>query len=63
MATKTGPVEKMERVETGTAVAARAALTARPIGLIVLAVVLAVSVSLPFFMSGFRLFQFTQVLI
>jgi len=63
MATKTGPVEKMERVETGTAVPARAALTARPIGLIVLAVVLAVSVSLPFFMSGFRLFQFTQVLI
>ncbi|MGH7385197.1 MAG: branched-chain amino acid ABC transporter permease [Candidatus Rokuibacteriota bacterium] len=41
----------------------RGALAARPLGVAALAVVLLVAVSLPFTMSGFRLFQFTQVLI
>ncbi|HKA63390.1 MAG TPA: branched-chain amino acid ABC transporter permease [Methylomirabilota bacterium] len=64
MATKTSPVEKAAtRVETAAAAAAQPALAARPVGLVALAVVVAVAISLPFFMSGFRLFQFTQVLI
>jgi branched-chain amino acid transport system permease protein len=39
------------------------ARSARPLVTAALVVVLAVAVSLPFFLSGFRLFQFTQVLI
>jgi len=38
-------------------------LSTRPLAVGALVVVLLVAVSLPFFMSGFRLFQFTQVLI
>ncbi len=39
-----------------------ARLAARPVGIVALLVILAVAAALPFFMSGFRLFQFTQVL-
>ena len=39
------------------------ALSTRPLAAAALVVVLVVAVSLPFFLSGFRLFQFTQVLI
>ncbi|MGH7350650.1 MAG: branched-chain amino acid ABC transporter permease, partial [Candidatus Rokuibacteriota bacterium] len=41
----------------------RGGLATRPLGVAALALVLLVAVSLPFTMSGFRLFQFTQVLI
>lgn len=39
-----------------------ARLAARPVGIAAVLVVLAVAATLPFFVSGFRLFQFTQVL-
>ena len=39
-----------------------ARLAARPVGITAVLVVLAVAATLPFFVSGFRLFQFTQVL-
>jgi branched-chain amino acid transport system permease protein len=64
MATETKPAEKAAtRVETESPASARPVRAARPIGLVALAVVLVVAFALPFFMSGFRLFQFTQVLI
>ncbi|HEY7204822.1 MAG TPA: branched-chain amino acid ABC transporter permease [Methylomirabilota bacterium] len=64
MATETRPVEKAAaRVEAAAVATARPTLAGWPVGLVALAVVLAVSATLPFFMSGFRLFQFTQVLI
>ena len=42
--------------------ASRGALASRPVGLAAIVVVLLIAVSLPFTMSNFRLFQFTQVL-
>jgi branched-chain amino acid transport system permease protein len=64
VATETRPVEKAAaRVEAAAVATARPTLAGWPVGLVALAVVLAVSATLPFFMSGFRLFQFTQVLI
>jgi branched-chain amino acid transport system permease protein len=64
MATETKPAEKAAtRVETESPASARPVRAARPLGLVALAVVLVVAFALPFFMSGFRLFQFTQVLI
>ena len=63
MATKTSPVDKAPSVEAEPAAPARPAVATRPVGLAALAVLIAVAVALPFFMSGFRLFQFTQVLI
>ena len=42
---------------------ARGAVAARPLGLVAILVVVAVATALPFGMSNFRLFQFTQVLI
>ena len=63
MATETSPVDKAAGVEAPPAAPARPAVATRPVGLIALAVLIAVSAALPFFMSGFRLFQFTQVLI
>jgi branched-chain amino acid transport system permease protein len=64
MATKTSPLEKTTpRVEAATAAPGRSALAAWPVATIAVGVVLVVAAVLPFFMSGFRLFQFTQVLI
>ena len=62
MAAGPGEVAKAEGVGNA-AVASRRGIAERPLRLIVLAVILLAAVSLPFFMSGFRLFQFTQVLI
>jgi branched-chain amino acid transport system permease protein len=50
------------RVE-GAVAASRRALATRPLGVVAVLVVLAVALALPFTMSNFRLFQFTQVLI
>ena len=47
----------------GAVSALRGALATRPLGVAAVLVVLAVTVVLPFTMSNFRLFQFTQVLI
>ncbi len=51
-----GPVE-------GAVAASRRALATGPLGVVAVLVVLAVTLALPFTMSNFRLFQFTQVLI
>ena len=47
----------------GAVAASRRALATRPLGVVAVLVVLAVTLALPFTMSNFRLFQFTQVLI
>ena len=49
--------------ERAAAAAARGGLADRPLGVAAVVVLLLIAVSLPFIMSGFRLFQFTQVLI
>ncbi len=58
-----GSATNAAEVRREAAVGPRAALAARPLRIVGLGVVLAVAVVLPFTMSNFRLFQFTQVLI
>jgi branched-chain amino acid transport system permease protein len=64
MASGTGGVAGAAAEPVGEAARSRrGALTERSLGVVALGAVLLVAVSLPFVMSGFRLFQFTQVLI
>ena len=63
MASGTGGATSTTERASDAAGAPRRALAARPIGLAAVGMVLLVAVSLPFAMSNFRLFQFTQVLI
>jgi branched-chain amino acid transport system permease protein len=63
MAAGPGGVAKAAEAVGGPTASSRRGLASQPLGLIALAVILLVAISLPFAMSGFRLFQFTQVLI
>jgi branched-chain amino acid transport system permease protein len=63
MASGTGGATKTAEGAGAVDTPSAAALSTRPVAVATLVVVLVVAVSLPFFMSGFRLFQFTQVLI
>jgi branched-chain amino acid transport system permease protein len=67
MATKSGTGKPAAKTAEGgvesAGVSAGATRAARPVGVAALLVILAVAAALPVFMSGFRLFQFTQVLI
>jgi branched-chain amino acid transport system permease protein len=63
MAAAPGGVAKTAEAVGGPAASSRRGLASQPLGVIALAVILLVAISLPFAMSGFRLFQFTQVLI
>jgi branched-chain amino acid transport system permease protein len=59
----TGAAASTAESHSQSAVAPRSRLTSRAVRVTALAVVVAIATSLPFFMSGFRLFQFSQVLI
>ena len=63
MASETGGATKTAEGMGDVAAPPRSALPTRPLAVAALVVVLLVAVSLPFTMSNFRLFQFTQVLI
>jgi len=63
MASETGGATKTAEGVGAVAAPSRGALSTRPLAVGALVVVLLVAVSLPFAMSNFRLFQFTQVLI
>ena len=63
MAAGPGGVAKTAEAVGGPAASARRGLASQPLGVIALAVILHVAIALPFATSGFRLFQFTQVLI
>jgi branched-chain amino acid transport system permease protein len=63
MAVDAGGAAKTAEGMGGAGAVSRAGRAAHPLGAAALVVVLLVAASLPFFMSGFRLFQFTQVLI
>ena len=62
MASGIGGGTKTDERAAGAAVASRGRLADRPLGVAAVVVILLIAVSLPFVMSGFRLFQFTQVL-
>ena len=65
MESGTGEVEAAKTAAGGTEdlTQLRAASAPRPVGLIALLGLMVVAVGLPFFVSGFRVFQFTQVLV
>ena len=63
MASETGGATKTAEGVGDVAAPSRGALSTRPLAVGALVVVLLVALSLPFTMSNFRLFQFTQVLI
>jgi branched-chain amino acid transport system permease protein len=63
MAWGTGGATKTAEATGAVDTTSAGALSTRPLTTAALVLVLVVAVSLPFFLSGFRLFQFTQVLI
>ena len=62
MASGIGGGTKTAEEAADAAVASRERLADRPLGVAAVVVILLIAVSLPLIMSGFRLFQFTQVL-
>jgi branched-chain amino acid transport system permease protein len=63
MDSRTGEAPAVDRPEGVVAPPHAPARATRPVGVTALLVILTVAAALPFFVSGFRLFQFTQVLI